>query len=218
MPTRPSLLSDVRSEEHPPLTPMPTTADESAANRDNGREGELPQRPVQHSTTPTKRFRPMAAPPVTCRRKTPAYATSTPAYSFWQCNSGTRTTSNRRPRRTPILLTPTCHKPRIPTIAHLQLRTIAQFQRIGTLQLTAQESTDNRGNGSQASEQLRPLPNLARPVTPTTSCEAPGPVVRLHRLLLLLAWPSSPHTSDTAWMATADQAQASAPTYHQGVV
>lgn len=114
----------------------------------------------------------MAAPPVTCRRKTPAYATSTPAYSFWQRrNLGTRTTSNRRPRRTPILLTPTCHKPRIPTIAHLQLRTIAQFQRIGTL--TAQESTDNRGNGSQASEQLRPLPNLARPVTPTTSCEAP---------------------------------------------
>lgn len=114
----------------------------------------------------------MAAPPVTCRRKTPAYATSTPAYSFWQRrNLGTRTTSNRRPRRTPILLTPTCHKPRIPTIAHLQLRTIAQFQRIGTL--TAQESTDNRGNGSQASEQLRPLPNLVRPVTPTTSCEAP---------------------------------------------
>ena len=56
------------------------------------------------AATPTKRFRPMAAPPVHCQRANTGLRESNFALSLRQRrNSGSSATSNRRPRRTPNL-------------------------------------------------------------------------------------------------------------------
>jgi hypothetical protein len=214
MPTRPSLLSYVRSEENPPLTPTPTTADESAANRNKGREGELPQRPAQQRLRQKGSAR-WLLHLSTVNAQTPAYAKRILLFHFGKSAIlALRLPATGGPEGPPILLSPTRQQRNISIIfAHL----IFAISHISSDQDASAQQRQSRGNGSQAtpSEQLQPLPNLARPVTPTMSCRAS--LFALHRLLLLLTCPVPRTHPDKAWMATADQAQASAPAYDQSV-
>ena len=211
IPTEPSLLSYVRSEENPPLTPMPTTADESAANRNKGREGELPQRPAQ------QRLRQKKVPPDGCstcplstRKHRPTrieFCSLTSATAQFWLFGYQQQEAPKDPQ--------SCyHRPASsPTFRSSSQTLIFAISHSSSDQEASAQQRQSRGNGSQAtpSEQLQPLPNLDRPVTPTMSCRAS--LFALHRLLLLLTCPVPRTHPDKAWMATADQAQASAPAY-----
>ena len=163
MPTQPSLLSYVRSEENPPLTPMPTTADESAANRNKGEKANSPN--GQPSSDSDKKVPPdgCSTCPLSTRKHRPTrieFCSFTSAKAQFWLFGYQQQEAPKDPQ--------SCyHRPASsPTFRSSSQTLIFEISHSSSDQEASAQQRQSRGNGSQAipSEQLQPLPNLDRPV------------------------------------------------------